>query len=172
MPELSEGVEQGLVCDKFNEEQPASEKLVLGLHVDATQAEAEGSLAGSLPHLGHVYPLQSSATIQRGQCNDQTQVYPAKYSHTDNIPIESHGLVLSKVVIDPRNVILGFIDNGDEEYWLQVRVISARSARALRCPQITIVLGTTSETYSCSNLQEGGLERGNMQGPQTGLLLT
>ena len=46
------------------EEQPASEKCVLGLHVDATEAEAVKSSSGSLPKLGHVYPLQSSTMIQ------------------------------------------------------------------------------------------------------------
>ena len=64
MPETTESVEEGLVCEKFNEEQPASGKRVLGLHVDATEAEATKSSAGSHPNLGHVYPLQSSATIQ------------------------------------------------------------------------------------------------------------
>lgn len=64
MPETTESVEEGLACQKFNEEQPASEKCVLGLHVDATEAEAAKSSAGSLLNLSHVYPLQSFAMIQ------------------------------------------------------------------------------------------------------------
>jgi hypothetical protein len=122
MPELTEGDIQGLCATKFESEEPECNKVLQAIYVDATSAEQEKAAPDSPAACGHVYELQSSKSkdVLRGQTSKQTGTFPPMYADPLDKPISSHGLVLSGVDIDPRNVILKFCDKNMKEAWVQV----------------------------------------------------
>jgi hypothetical protein len=87
---------------------------VLNIWLDATDTEQKAFPAGSRARQGHVYPIDDTSTVIRGQRNNQKHVYPPAYAKS-GVPIVSRGLKLQDVVFAARNVILNL---GPQ--WVQV----------------------------------------------------
>ncbi|PPQ70090.1 hypothetical protein CVT26_013424 [Gymnopilus dilepis] len=123
MPEGTEAITEGKHVDKFVTEQPPGHRRLRAVLIDATNKEAGSSAPGSLAAEGHVFELESSADVLRGQTHNQTGVYPPMYSDPLDIPIHCRGLILCGVALDPRNVILKFQDNRNAEAWVQIQLL-------------------------------------------------
>lgn len=70
---------------------------IKNIYADATVARAKNHSACSSAASGHIYPLESSSDIQRGQNEDQFLLFSPKYESPHDLPISAHGLVLESV---------------------------------------------------------------------------
>ncbi|KAF8163868.1 hypothetical protein K438DRAFT_2067855 [Mycena galopus ATCC 62051] len=123
MPELAEGTISGILVQHFIQSHPEGSLRVKNLLADATEAESLVHPPCSRANLGHVYTLESSATVLRGSCDSQTPLYPPLYATAPGetpVPISEHGLALIDAETHPRNVILKFRDGNSKIYWCQV----------------------------------------------------
>src|SRR5437016_7118374 len=107
MPETVEIHVAGQHVAHFIEETSSRDRTVKNIFADATISESKNHPSGSLAASGHVYSLESSSTIQRGQNGDQSSLFPPKYMSPQDLPIGTHGLVLDSVQSTPRSLILG-----------------------------------------------------------------
>lgn len=124
MPEIKEGFAQGDMAEDFHQSEPQEEQIIKAIYVDATNPEQGTHPEGSLAHSGQVYELQADSQIVRGQNDNQTLVYPPKFTDTPlqnpQQHISRYELKLTEIQSHPRNVIFKFRDRNEEDYWLQV----------------------------------------------------
>lgn len=120
MPEVRESETSGNVTEIFADTEPPETLQVGDIWADATEKERLRHPKGSPARDGHVYALESSSTILRGQRNSQTRAYPPYYAKKG--PISEFKLRLVGVQPSPRNVILHFVDKAGEgnHCWAQV----------------------------------------------------
>ena len=111
MPENVEIYVSGQHIAFYISETVPDDRTVKNIYADATLAEAKKHPAHSAAASGHVYPLQSSSDIQRGQNGDQSPLFPPKYHSPHDLPINTHGLVLSSVHSTPHSLILDFVES-------------------------------------------------------------
>lgn len=91
---------------------------ILNIWIDATDTEQASFPVGSRAREGHVYPIDDTSTVIRGQRNSQRPIYPPMYAKS-GVPLSARGLRLQAVQFAARNVIMGF-----GPLWVQVSHIT------------------------------------------------
>lgn len=76
MPELVECLAHGILIQKLFADNANADWQLQNIWADATGAEMLVSPEGTRAREGYVYPLDHTSTIQRGNANSQTPVWP------------------------------------------------------------------------------------------------
>ncbi|KAG9310529.1 hypothetical protein JVU11DRAFT_9072 [Chiua virens] len=122
MPEYKESLISTKLIQHFLEEELQAEDpdalLVRNLWVDSTGAEASRAPKLSRAAQGHVYILEDTSTILRGQLNSQKPVYPPGFRN-QGITIAQRELRLIGAEFSPRNVNLNLA-----QLWVQIQLFT------------------------------------------------
>lgn len=89
---------------------------VLNIWIDATDSEQTAFPVGHPAKMGHVYAINDTCNVVRGQRNSQHPIYPPMYSWS-GVSLHDCGLQLQDVVFAARNVILNL-----GSVWVQVNM--------------------------------------------------
>lgn len=80
MPDLIESVAHGILVQTLFADNADADWKLQNIWADATTAEMSAAPEGSRAREGHVYPLDNTSTIKRGDIKSQNPVWPPMWS--------------------------------------------------------------------------------------------
>lgn len=80
MPDLIESVAHGILVQNLFADNADADWKLQNIWVDATTAEMSAAPEGSRAREGHVYPLDNTSSIKRGDIKSQNPVWPPMWS--------------------------------------------------------------------------------------------
>lgn len=154
MPEYGESLISWLICFifltwlKFN-----GDPHILNLWADPTTKEINAARKGSPVATGHVYVLDHTSNIKRGQRHSQKPLYPPAFKKSKQ-PISSLQLTLNKVEFAARNVVFDLGSIWLQVFYYSILLIYHAAPSLTSCIKAQLFTHTMAQVYTRTDWED------------------